>query len=196
MELPPQEKISNSFFASVIGSVAEFVKVFIIAAAIILPVRLFLIQPFYVRGESMLPNFHENEYLIIDKLTPRLQPYKRGEVIVFRFPSTDRRYLIKRLIGLPGERVRIKNSVITVTNADHPNGLILGEDLYHPYDLGDEEDDKLLGVDEYYVLGDNRPVSFDSEKFGPVKAHQIVGRVVFRGLPLDKMTFFKAPQYK
>jgi len=190
---PEEQKVP--FFTALLISLAEFVKVFVIAAAIILPIRLFLIQPFYVKGESMEPNFHEAEYLIIDKLTPNFVPYKRGEVIVFRYPRTERRYLIKRVIGLPGEKIEIRNRRITIYNEEYPKGLLLDEKTYGPRPLRNETDEVVLSDRQYYVLGDNRPVSLDSERFGPVDQDQLVGRVVFRGLPIDRISTFKAPTY-
>jgi len=190
------EASQKSTFASLaLEYFAEFVKIFIIAAAIILPVRLFLVQPFYVRGQSMEPNFHDSEYLIIDKLSPRFKPYSRGEVVVFRFDSVDQRYLIKRIIGLPGESIHIANKRITITNNDHPKGLTLDEKMYTPNELGYEVLDFIVGQDEYFVLGDNRENSYDSSKFGPIKTRQVVGRVFVRGLPINKFEVFSAPQY-
>lgn len=175
--------------------VAEFVKIFIIAAAIILPIRLFLIQPFYVKGSSMEPNFFENEYLIIDKMSIRFHPITRGEVVVFRYPRTERKYLIKRVIGLPGERVEFDNNVITVYSDEYPDGLQLSEAEYMPRKMFTHFTSAKLGEDEYYVLGDNRPVSFDSEQFGPVHRDQIVGRVIVRGLPIQRAMLFQPPEY-
>lgn len=175
--------------------VSEFLKIFILAAAIIVPIRLFLVQPFYVKGASMEPNFYENEYLIIDKLTPRFLAYGRGEVVVFRYPKNENHFLIKRIIGLPGERVSIEHERITIYNTKHPGGFQLNEDEYNPHSLRPETSRYTLKEDEYFVLGDNRPVSLDSERFGPVDAEQIVGRVVFRGLPLDRVSVLKSPTY-
>ncbi len=173
----------------------EFLKIFLIAAAVILPIRLFLIQPFYVKGSSMEPNFFENEYLIVDKLTPAFQEYKRGEVIVFRHPPTEKYYLIKRIIAVPGERVVIQNRQITIYNAEYPEGVVLDEQEYTPRPLRPQAIDETLGPDEYYVLGDNRPVSMDSEYFGPVDESQIVGRVVIRGFPLSRISVIPIPEY-
>ncbi len=185
--LPVREEIRQT--------VAEIIKIFIIATVVILPIRYFLIQPFYVKGASMEPNFHENEYLIIDKIAPRFEPYKRGEAIVFLYPPTDHRYLIKRLIGLPGERVVITHQEIYIYNKDHLDGFQLDEKAYNPYLLRDQDVDITLHDDQYFVLGDNRPVSFDSEYFGPINKDQITGRVFFRGWPIERITIFKAPSY-
>ena len=143
----------------------------------------------------MEPNFYENEYLIIDKISPRFREYERGEPIVFRYPPSEHKYLIKRVIGLPDERVIIHNRRISIMNAEHPNGFPLNEDEYNPYLLRDEEVDVQLTADEYYVLGDNRPLSFDSEIFGPIKEKNITGRVFFRGWPLERIEVFEAPTY-
>lgn len=173
----------------------EVIKVFILAAAVILPIRFFLMQPFYVKGASMEPNFYENEYLIVDKITPHFHDYERGEPIVFKFPPTEHKYLIKRIIGLPGERVVIHDRKIYIYNADHPQGFGLNEESYNPYLLRDQEEDVQLSLDQYYVLGDNRPVSYDSEYFGPIQQRQITGRVFFRGWPIERVTVFKKPTY-
>ena len=186
---PPQTNSPLSY-------ITEFLKIFIVAAAIILPIRLFLIQPFYVKGASMEPNFFENEYLIIDKISPHFKPFERGEVIVFRYPKTDHRFLIKRVIGLPGEKIVIKNQAVTIFNVGHPNGLQLDETSYNPRELSERLVVETLAKDEYFVLGDNRPVSFDSERFGAVTEDQIVGRVVFRGLPINRIGILKGPSYR
>ncbi len=177
------------------ATLAEVIKVFILAVVVILPIRFFLIQPFYVKGASMEPNFFENEYLIVDKISPRFRAYERGEAIVFRFPVTEHKYLIKRIIGMPGERVVIQNRQITIYSTEHPDGFALNENSYNPYLLRDQSIDETLTDDEYFVLGDNRPVSMDSEIFGPVKATQITGRVFFRGWPIERLTVFEPPTY-
>ena len=189
------EKQKLSFASTALEYFAEFTKIFIIAAAIILPVRLFLVQPFYVRGQSMEPNFHDSEYLIIDKLSPRFKPYSRGEVIVFRYDSADQRYLIKRIIGLPGEHVEIANRHVTIFSKEHPDGLTLDEETYKPNELGLETLKFDVAPDEYFVLGDNRENSYDSSKFGPIKTRQVVGRVFMRGLPVNKFKIFSPPTY-
>lgn len=179
--------------------VAEFVKVFIVAVALILPVRLFLIQPFYVHGQSMEPNFVESDYLIIDKISLRFAAIQRGEVIVFlhRNPrvGAQPRYLIKRVIGLPGERVHLADGAITIYSPENPQGILLRENQYNPRPIDGLFDERTLGAHEYYVLGDNRPVSEDSENFGPIKDTQIVGRVWIRGFPFDRTAIFSKPLY-
>jgi signal peptidase I len=179
----------------------EIVKVASISLAIILPVRYFLIQPFYVKGASMEPNFHDHEYLIIDEISYRFNAPARGQVIVFRYPKNPQEYFIKRVIGLPGEEVQIKDGKIIIFNDANPNGLTLDES-YLPAGLEtmDVASAKLkLGANEYFVLGDNRNNSKDSRSFGAVDKSFITGKVLFRGWPLNEITLFDNnywPQYK
>lgn len=179
--------------------IAEFVKIFIIAAAIILPIRLFLLQPYYVKGSSMEPNFHENEYLFVDKITINFEKLKRGEVIVFRFPKAEQKFLIKRVIGLPGEKVEACGNTVRIWNKEYPDGILLSENFYTPRQFSEQMFQRCvtdkIGDHEYFVLGDNRPASYDSSIFGTISDDHITGRVIFRGLPIEKVTVFRAPQY-
>lgn len=178
--------------------VVEIIKVVIISLAIIIPIRYFLIQPFYVKGASMEPNFHDHEYLIINEITYRFHNPARGDIIVFRYPKDPSQYFIKRIIGLPGEKVKIKDNKVYVYNDQYPNGIAINEDIY----LTEEEQTPNLGKtefileqEEYFVLGDNREASLDSRRFGPVPRRLIIGKAWIRGWPFDKITIFQAPQY-
>jgi signal peptidase I len=156
-----------------------FLEIILLLLLVVLPVRFFLFEPFLVRGQSMEPNFHNLDYLIIDKLSYFFRQPQRGEVIVFKPPIDDHVYYIKRIIGLPGERIIIEESKITIFNKEHPEGFVLNESyLQNHYTLGKIEVN--LGQDEYFVLGDNREVSYDSRKWGPVKKERITGRVIFQ----------------
>jgi signal peptidase I len=174
--------------------ILELAQIIIIAAAIIIPIRYFLIQPFIVKGASMEPNFEDNEYLIIDELSFRFRDIERGEIIVFEPPTNESQYYIKRVIGLPGETVQIKNGQITIYNNDFPNGFIIHEDYIGEYTSGEEY--VVLGEEEYFVMGDNRDVSLDSRVIGPIPQDNIIGRVWLRGLPVSKAGFIEAPDYK
>lgn len=168
----------------VLLNIIEIVLLFVF---VVLPIRIFLFEPFFVKGESMEPNFHNWDYLIIDKLTYRFKNPQRGDVIVFHPPFDNRIYYIKRIIGLPGERLVIEESKITIFNKEHPNGFVLSEDyIKNHYTLG--KIDVQLKEDEYFVLGDNREVSYDSRKWGPVKRDKIIGRVLIQ-IPLSKIIY-------
>jgi len=170
--------------------VFEVVKVVLISLAIILPVRMFLIQPFYVEGASMEPSFYNKEYLIIDEISYRFQEPQRGEVIVFRNPQNTKQYYIKRIIGLPGETVEIRSGLVFVNEQE------VDETSYVESPSQQSLSPLTLATDEYFVLGDNRLVSYDSRRFKGLNEKYIIGRVWFRGWPVDKISTFNLPIYE
>lgn len=171
----------------------ELLKAFIFAMVIIVPIRYFLVQPFFVRGASMEPNFHDSEYLIIDQLSYQLREPKRGEAIVFRYPEDPSQFFIKRIIGLPGETVQIENGHVRIRSAG--NGATeLNETLYLPtYVKTGGRVDAYLNNEEYFVLGDNREASSDSRSWGPVTKDAIMGRAWIRAWPLSRVMVFAVP---
>jgi signal peptidase I len=186
----------KSFWQGFLSSIWEIIKVVVIASVIVLPIRYFLFQPFIVKGESMMPNYQNGNYLIIDEISYRFVNPKRGDVIVFKTEfiagyKGDR--FIKRIIGLPGETIEIKDNKITIIK-DKEN-LIIDENKYLPgaETLGDVK--KTLGKDEYFVMGDNRKYSFDSRIWGVLPKKDIIGKVFVRLLPIDKLELTIAPIY-
>ncbi len=171
----------------------EVAKIIIIATVIVLPIRYFLFQPFFVKGESMSPNFEEGNYLIIDEISYRFRAPERGEVIVFKYPIDPTNRFIKRIIGLPGEIIEIKDNQITIYMGDKTKIL---DESYLPDDLETSGEIKIaLGLDEYFVMGDNRPYSFDSRRFGVLNKDFITGRVLLRAWPIDSISIIKQPAY-
>ena len=176
----------------------ELIKIVIISLVIIIPIRYFLIQPFYVKGASMEPNFYDHEYLIIDEITYRFNEPKRGDIIVFRYPRNPQEYFIKRIIGLPGEDIQIKDGQVFIFQGKNKISSVLEE----PYlaegikTYGLSEARVILGEDEYYVVGDNRNSSKDSRGFGPVNRSYVTGRVLLRGWPFDRIKLFETHDYE
>jgi len=183
---------------SILGAIAmfflELIKIAVLAGITIGLVRYFIFKPFYVEGQSMDPTFHEKEYLIIDEITYRFNEPKRGEVIVFRAPTVEKDYYLKRVIGLPGERVKVEDDKVIVYNNDNSTGVLL-EEIYLENVPTPGQTTITLGPDEYFVMGDNRKASFDSRRFGPIKKADIIGRAWLRGWPVDRITLFEAPVY-
>jgi len=173
----------------------EIVKVAVLAAVTIGLVRYFLFKPFYVKGASMEPNFYEREYLIIDELTYRFREPERGEVIVFKYPENPKEYFLKRIIGLPGETVKVSEGHITVYNKEHPEGVLVDEVYLSENLLTVGEKTVSLGTNQFYVLGDNRPNSYDSRRFGPIGQDAIVGRAWLRGWPISRVQTFQPPTF-
>jgi signal peptidase I len=161
----------------------EVGRVLLISLAIVIPIRIFIAQPFIVRGSSMEPNFRDRQYLIVDEATYYLREPKRLEVVIFRFPLNPRQFFIKRIIGLPGERIEVKRKEITVFPAGSSEGYRLHE-TYLTRELGIQPDRAFtLGENEYLVLGDNRDFSSDSRVWGPLPRRFIVGRAFFTVYP-------------
>jgi len=178
-----------------VAFIFELIQVLAVSLAIIIPVRYFLIQPFYVKGASMEPNFYDHEYLIIDEISYRLHQPQRGDIVVFRYPKDPTQFFIKRVIGLPKETVEIANGKVKIYNDAHPNGQVIDETGYLDQDQTATTETVTLKPDEYFLLGDNRSASLDSRYFGAVSRSAIVGRVWIRGYPIDRWKLFEDPSY-
>ncbi len=181
--------------ASIVGFAVEFIRIIVLSLAIILPVRYFLVQPFYVKGASMEPNFYDHEYLIINEIGYRFREPQRGDIIVLRFPKDPKQFFIKRIVGLPGETVFFSGGIVRIQNAAHPKPVAISEPYLSERLRVSGDSTRHLEANEYYVLGDNRANSYDSEEFGPVDRKLIVGRVWIRGWPFSNITVFHTPQY-
>lgn len=183
---------------SIVGTMGllflELIKIVVLAGITIGLVRYFLFKPFYVKGASMEPTYYQKEYLIIDELTYRFREPARGEVVVLEAPLGVKDYYLKRIIGLPGERIKIEDGKVVVYNEENPQGFALDESY-----LAEETPGMInleLGPDQFYVLGDNRDESFDSRRFGPIDRDLIVGKTWLRGWPLTRLGIIHAPTYE
>ncbi|MBP9695022.1 MAG: signal peptidase I [Candidatus Magasanikbacteria bacterium] len=194
--LQPDPNAEKSIFGTIGLFFLELIKVALMAGLTIGLIRYFLFKPFYVKGQSMEPTFHEHEYLIIDELTYRFREPARGEVIVHRAPPSatpEKEYYLKRIVGLPGERVKIEDNKVIIYNREYPQGKIVEEDYLSERTEGSVT--VTLGVDQYFVMGDNREASFDSRRFGPIERSSIIGRTWFRGWPIGRIGTLSAPTY-
>lgn len=184
-----------SFAKSPKSFIIELVKIVLIALAVIIPIRYFLFQPFYVRGASMEPNFNDNEYLIVDEITYRFADPERGDVIVVKVPEKKSEFLIKRIIGMPGETLTLMDGRIYVSTNTTDEGIALDESYLGDGIITQGFNSVTLTNDEYYVMGDNRPVSLDSRSFGPLVKENIVGRAWLRVWPFNVFEHFSTPEY-
>ncbi|MDP3901683.1 MAG: signal peptidase I [bacterium] len=167
-------------------NVWEVLQVVLVATATVLVIRTFLVQPFLVSGASMEPSFSDGNYLLIDEITYRFREPERGETVVFHYPGDRGLFFIKRIIGLPGERIIIKNNEIFINN------IILNEEYLSDSDIKTAGSvDVTLNKDQYFVLGDNRYNSFDSRNWGPLNRDDITGLVRLRLLPLNDIELFQ-----
>lgn len=190
--------------AEIFEFVWETAKVVLVSLIIILPIRFYLIQPFFVKGSSMVPNFHDKEYILVDKWTYRLGRPERGDVVIFRYPGNPQEYFIKRIIGLPGETVLAgNNNSVVIYNQRYPDGFVVNEKGYlpatNPTYCGQNTTwcgtKVTLKTDEYFMMGDNREHSSDSRFFGPVNISYFAGMAWLRLWPLNEISFIPRTQY-
>lgn len=193
--LQRKEEFLPSFSRSFLSFAIEVVKVVVISLAIIVPIRYFFIQPFYVRGASMEPTFHDNEYLIINEIGYRFSAPQRGDIVVIKSKSNPREYLIKRIVGLPGEKIEIASGQVIVHKTDQAPGVAIQEKYLAEGTSTAGNNIIILKEGEYYVLGDNRSSSLDSRSFGAVNRNEIIGRAWLRAWPFYKMRHFSSPEY-
>ena len=178
-----------------LGCLFEIVETLVLTLVIFFVIQNFVAQPYRVQQQSMEDTLQPGEYVLVDKLTPRFNDYRRGEVVVFTppdtFPQPDGTPFIKRVIGLPGDEISISDGVVQV------NGTALDE----PYVKGSiteappGQDRWVIPADEFFVMGDNRSNSADSRVFGPVPRDVIIGRAWLRYWPLDTFGVLETPTY-
>lgn len=182
--MEPRQEQEQNFFK-------EILKASLIALIIVVPIRFFVAQPYIVSGSSMDPTFKDGHYIIVDQLTYRFEEPRRGDVIVFRYPNDPSKFFIKRILGLPGETVVVENGQLLIANSPtSTEGYVLPEPFVTEAHKTSESFRKTLENDEYFVMGDNRPASSDSRVWGPLKENFIVGRAMFRILPLRDAGLF------
>ena len=170
------------------GLLKDLFTLTLLIVLVVIPIRIFIVSPFVVDGESMHPTFTNLDYLIVDEFLYYFNAPERGDVIVFRYPGNPSVFYIKRIIGLPGETVSIDHGIVTITNSGgEKNSLsepyIVNEDATYTKNVS-------LGAEEYFVMGDNRPNSSDSRMWGPLPKKDIVGRVDIRLLPISQSELF------
>lgn len=170
------------------GLLKDLFTLAFLIVVVVIPIRVFIISPFVVDGESMHPTFGNLDYLIVDEILYRFQSPARGDVIVLRYPGNPSIFYIKRIIGLPGETVSIIRGEVAITNVDGETFT-----LAEPYIVNEDATytkKVMLSADEYFVMGDNRPNSSDSRVWGVLPRADIIGRVDLRLLPITKSGFF------
>ncbi len=182
---PELESPKKSTWKDITKEIVIFV---VIAFGIVLPFRIYIAEPYLVDGRSMDPTFKTGDYLIVDKLSYRLGNPERNSIVVFEYPKDTSKSFIKRIIGLPGETVVVKDNTVTIINSEYPKGLKLDQSYVLHESPGKYE--KKLSDDEYFVMGDNRVESFDSRYWGPLEKKHILGKPMIQLWPLTKIGLF------
>lgn len=178
-----------------IESIYEILRTVVVVLFFAFIIRAFIFQPFVVEGKSMEPTFHDRDYLIVNKFEYRFETPHRGEVIVFKSPTIPNTNFIKRIIGLPGELVKIDSTGAIFVNGKQLNepyitqanpALVTGQ----PSTI-----ERYLNQDEYWVMGDNRNHSSDSREWGPLQKSSIIGRAWITVFPKQDFGFISQPSY-
>lgn len=191
-------KLVRAFF----NFIYDIFETTFLAILIFLVLYLFLVRPHQIHGDSMLPNYHDGDYLLTEVVSYKFlgRELQRGDVIVFRSPQQPNRDFIKRIIALPGEKIKIQNGIILLVNRGYPEGLLLTEPYLPPEITTQARDaireEELFEIGEgYIVMGDNRPRSSDSRDWGIVGKDRIVGRAWLRYWPPSALTFISTQEY-
>lgn len=200
MEFEENKTTSSAQNQSPFQAIGVFIwdlfKILVVALVIIVPFRMFVAEPFVVSGHSMIPNYRDRDYLIIDRISYHTGEPQRGDVIVLKYPKDPSQFFIKRIIGLPGESLKISQGFVTIFNTDHPDGFRL-EESYLPSQAETVSSGQTVKLEagQYYILGDNRTASSDSRVWGILPRANIVGKVWVRVFPFSSSEFFKRPNY-
>jgi len=163
----------------------ELVRFAVVAILIVVPIRVFVAQPFVVSGSSMYPTFKNGDYLIVDEISYYLSEPKRDDVVVFRYPGDTTKFYIKRIIGLPGETINVAGNVVTIKNDEHTETFVLDQPFVE--NSSNKTAHQTLKSDEYFVMGDNRSASSDSRYWGPVPEKLLIGKAFLRLLPIKQI---------
>jgi signal peptidase I len=180
-----------------VGCAIELLETLVLTLLIFVGVQTFVAQPYQVEQESMEQTVMPGEYILVDKLTPRFDAYKQGDIVVFHppggfsiGPEGDKPF-IKRIIGTPGDTVEVRGGRV----------LVNGKALVEPYVFEGQPTLAPSGTTrwsvppgEYFVMGDHRQKSTDSRDFGPVAGTQIIGRAWLRYWPLARFGFLPTPR--
>ena len=177
----------RSFLKHVVSNIVSFG----LALCIVFLIHTFIGRPFLVNGESMDPNIKNNDFILVDTFTYHKREPVRGEVVVFRAPLTEKKFFIKRIVGLPGETVEVlPNGKVKIYNTENPTGFVLDDSyIVHTSPLANT---RKLSNEGYYAMGDNRANSYDSRMWGELPKKNIVGRAYLRLYPFSSFDYLPA----
>ncbi|HLC75814.1 MAG TPA: signal peptidase I [Candidatus Peribacterales bacterium] len=208
-----REKIGSEHpYRSALHNIFDVLLNVVIIVAIVAIIRTFIVSPYQVEGNSMIPSLEDKQYIIINKIGYIVGEPRRGDVVVFRPPSDSSKYYVKRIIGIPGDEIAIRNGKVflVIENEEHElseeylDELNANRTFRAPVGSGDRAEDRyIVPEDNYFLLGDNRQGSLDSRSFRNeigepipyVDREYIAGRVWFIALPITKSHALETPDY-
>ncbi len=186
---PEYQEEETGFWSKFKNNFAELIEFIAILGAIFIATRLFVAEPHIVSGNSMFPNFHDKDYLITNKLVMPFSSLKRGMVIILQNPANPNINLIKRIISLPGEKIKIFEGKVLINGKELPEPY-LPKNLTTPGESYLAEGEEItIPEGQYFVMGDNRGNSTDSRALGPISLKYIIGQAFLRYWPLNKFQY-------
>lgn len=174
----------------------DLVETFVIAGAIFVVVYAFLFRPFQVNGQSMFPNYKNGEYILTNLIALQLSPIRRGEVVVFKSPENKEKDFIKRVIGMPGDTVMVKEGYVYVNGQKLDEAYLPSDFRTYPGAFLTEGREVTVPEDNYIFLGDNRDFSSDSREWGFVSKDKLIGKSFFVYWPLSEMKLIEGAKYE
>jgi signal peptidase I len=184
-----------------LGCLFEIVETLVLTLIIFLVIQTFIAQPYKVQQQSMEHTLEPDQYVLVDKLTPRFDTYKRGDIVVFTPPEDwvqpDGTPFIKRVIGLGGDTVEVRDGSVFIDGSRLDESYTFGQpdEPKQPTTVSGDEDRWVVPEGELFLMGDHRTNSADSRTFGPVKAEQVIGRAWLRYWPIDVFGILPTPTY-
>ncbi len=178
-----------------VAAVFDFLQGIVVVLAVLVMVYLFLVSPQEISGASMEPNFHNGEYILTNKVLTKFRDPERGDVVVFKSPRNKEVDYIKRIIGLPGDTVKLENNTFFVNGQKMDEPYLAPEVVVFGGSFLQEGSEIIVPPGQYFVVGDNRPHSSDSREFGPIPMEDFIGTVFFRYWPFEQMGGIPHPTY-
>jgi signal peptidase I len=186
---------------SSVGCLVEIIETLVLTLIIFFIIQGFIAQPYQVQQQSMEQTLEPNQYVLVDKLTPRWDDYSRGDVVVFDPPSTwtdDSTPFIKRVIGEPGDVVEVRDDGFVYVNGvklDEPYTFRNPAGINEPTLVAPDQARWVVPDGQLFVMGDHRQKSADSRLFGPINVTDVVGRAFLRYWPIDTLGILPTPVY-
>jgi signal peptidase I len=184
-----------------LGCLFEIVETLVLTLIIFLVIQTFVAQPYKVQQQSMEITLEPDQYVLVDKLTPRFDDYKRGDIVVFTPPADwvqdDGTPFIKRVIGLGGDTVEVRDGGVFINGTELDESYTFGQpdEPAQPTTVSGDEDRWVIPTGELFLMGDHRTNSADSRTFGPVSSEQVIGRAWLRYWPIDVFGILPTPTY-
>lgn len=184
----------QDYLKSIYSFFFDTIQTILIAASVFLVIYIFLMRPFEVSGDSMFPTFKNGEYILTNLISLRFNDPIRGDVIVFKSPTDENKDFIKRVIGVPGDTVSVKDSFVYVNNQRLDESVYLSETVRTPNGQFLKEGQTVtVPEDNFLVMGDNRPHSSDSREWGFLPKSEVIGKSFFVYWPPQNMRVISNP---